>query len=360
MDSRQIERFVDKISCGKVITEQKLKNNSKIKLILYSPDPFDRAISSEIYENEYDTAISMGILTEKELMCFLIENGQWSVGNNIKIEQIRNDIQKITRGLLDFILQTTKLERARLMLREAERSLIELIQNKNSLLINTAENYAIMQQQRYIISKITCIANNKKLWENEINFEMEQDLELINKLTKLFFEESRIGHNILRLIARSHYWKTIWISSKNSNVLFNLSPTEWTENQKGLVYWSTVYDNVMESYERPTNKIIEDDDLMDSWFIRQSDKMDEQSSKNSVKDVVKDINKPGRKESFIITDAIGAKDVYKMNDQSAKIRLKAKEKMISKYGIVKEQDTPESQEEMRIQLTKQISSKGRN
>ncbi len=49
-----------------------------------------------------------------------------------------------------------------------------------------------------------------------------------------------------------------------------------------------------------------------------------------------------------------------MNDTAARIKLKAKEKMINKYGVVKDQETPESQEEMRIQLTKQISSKGRN
>jgi frataxin-like iron-binding protein CyaY len=292
-------------------------------------------------------------------MYYLIETEQWSVENNIKIETMKEDIKKITKGLLDFILQTDKLEKARLMLRKVERSLYELIHVKNNLLINSAENYASMQQQRYLISKVTYKPDREKFWSSDSEFESEQDLELINRLTKLFFEESRMGSRTIRSVARSYPWKLIWVSSKSNNTLFNLSPSEWTDNQKSLIYWSNIYDNVMESHERPSNRIIEDDDLMDSWFIRQADKMESQTNKNNINNMIKDNGKPGRKETFIVTDPQSAKEVYSMNDPHARVKLKAKEKMIVKHGALKEQDSPDSQEEMRTQITKQFMKKGR-
>jgi len=358
MDSFQVERMIYKISCGKILTEQKLIDNSIIKLLLYPPTDINKANSTFIYENEYNNAIIMDILTEKELMCWLVETGQWSVENNIKIESIKDDIHKITKGLLDFILNNKKLEQARLMLRKAEKTLYKLIDEKNKLMINSAENYSIMQQQRYLISKIVYTLDDKPLWQNDFDFENYQDLSLINRLCRLFFEESRIGSKTLRFLARSNYWKMIWTTSKEMNI-FDIPPMQWTDNQRGLVYWSKVYDNISESSDRPSNKIIDDDDLLDSWFIRQSDKMEAQSNKNNINNIINDNNKPGRKETFIVTDNASSKDVYSMNDASSRIKIKAKQKILTEKGEIKEQDTPEGKEEIRIQFSKQSIAKGK-
>jgi len=202
--------------------------------------------------------------------------------------------------------------------------------------------------------------NREKLWKNIEDFENEQNLELINKLSRLFFEESRFGVKTIRSIARSNDWKMIWIANRNNSNLFNFSPSEWTDNQKALVYWSTIYDNIMESTDRPSNRIMEDDDLMDSWFIRQAEKMESQTNKNSINSLIKDTNKQGKNEMFILTDQNSAKEVYGLNDSAARIRMKAKEKLVNKAGVLKEQDTPEGQEALRTQLTKQLSSRRRN
>lgn len=356
MDSFQTERIIYKISCGKVFTDHELRNNSKIQVILYPPTDMERAISSFVYENEYTNAVSMDILTEKQLMCWLVETEQWSVENNIKIEAIREDIHKITKGLLDLILNTKKLEQARLMLRKAEKTLFQMINERNILLSNSIENYASMQQQRYLISKISHTIDGKLLWSNDFDFANEQDLPLINKLSKLFFEESRLSSKVLRSIARSNAWKMIWISNKHNNI-FDLPPMQWTDNQRGLVYWSNIYDNVAGCHDKPSNKIIDDDDLLDSWFIRQSEKVESQASKNNIDNIIKTNNKPGRKETFIVTDNVAAKDIYGMNDTSARVKIKAKQKIVNEKGEIKEQHTPEGQEEMRIELTKKLGSR---
>ncbi|WP_124118456.1 hypothetical protein [Paenibacillus xylanexedens] len=52
-------------------------------------------------------------------------------------------------------------------------------------------------------------------------------------------------------------------------------------NQVALVFWSTFYDNIFEHPERPDNKTIENDDLLDRWVEQKGKEMEEMARKNS-------------------------------------------------------------------------------
>jgi len=355
MDSFQIEKLIDFISCDKIITEQRLSNGALIELLLYNPSAIDKKRSFLVYEKAYDIAIEMGLLTEEELKIFFIENGLWSIEKEVRIETIRSDINKITKGLLGLIFQKNKLNIAKLMLRKAEKELMNLIVEKNILLKNSAENYGLSQKQKYIISRIVYNENEERFWRSIRDFENEQNVSLINKLCSLFFEESRLNNKTIRKIARSYQWKTIWCISKNSGNLFVELPINWTENQVSLAYWSYVYDMVAESYERPSTDIISDDDLLDSWLINQNDKIEEKCKGNKI-DNIKN-KKNGKQEVFVLADKDGAKDVYGLNDGLNRLKIQAKQKTINSKGSVKEQNLPDSQIEMREQLANQMKSK---
>lgn len=358
MDSFQIEKLIDFISCDKIITEQRLNNGSLIELILYNPPMIDKKRSFLIYEKEYNKAIETGLLTEEELKIFFIENKLWSIEKEIRIETIKNDITKITKGLLGLIFQKNKLNTAKLMLRKAEKELMNLIIEKNILLKNSAENYGLSQKQKYIISRIAYNENGEIFWKSVCDFENEQNITLINKLCNLFFEESRLSNKTIREIARSYQWKTIWCISKNSGNLFSKSPISWTENQTSLAYWSHVYDMVMESYERPSMDIVKDDDLLDSWLINQNDKIEDKCKGNKI-DNIKN-KKNGKQEVFVFADKDGAKDVYELNDNLSRLKIQAKQKVIDSKGNIKDQNLPDSQIEMRERLTDQIKNKMSN
>lgn len=51
-----------------------------------------------------------------------------------------------------------------------------------------------------------------------------------------------------------------------------------------------------------------------------------------------------------MADSDGAKRVYNMNDPGARIQIKARQKLLEQQGIIREQDMPDSQREMRQQL----------
>jgi len=58
-------------------------------------------------------------------------------------------------------------------------------------------------------------------------------------------------------------------------------------------------------------------------------------------------HKDGRQEQFIITDASGAEKVYSLNDPINRAKIKAKQQIIEKRTVVKVQNMPDSQAEMR-------------
>lgn len=349
MDHFQKERIINHISWGHTICESD-------NLILRPLTIQEKSISSSIYEKEYGNAINSEIMKEEELLCYLIENKEWSIENENKINQIKGDIKKIVRGLLDLVFQKNKLNVAKLMLRKAEKCLTELITEKNSLLINNAESYASLKQQRFIISKVANQEDGSLFWENDEEFNNFTDLELINRLTNIFFVQSRISTSIIRELARTQPWRNIWLASKGVGNLFNKVPLELTDNQLELISWSQAYDNVYESYERPSQEIIEDDDLLDSWFMRQSEKIEERCKKEGIDNLVKN-KKSGKQEVFIIADKDGAKNVYGLNDNLSRLRIQAKQRVIDSKGIIKDQNLPDNQMEMREQLANQLREK---
>lgn len=357
MDSFRIENVIDSIICDKIITEQ-YADGSLIELLLYNPSPLDKKRSIVIYDKAYQQAIESGLLTERELKTFYIENGLWSMEKERRIDTIRDDIHKILKGLLSLIFHKNQLKIAKAMLRKAESELRNLLIERAILLKNSAEDHAMSQKQRYILSVIVYNTNNERFWKSNSEFDNEQNIVLINKLCSLFFDESRFSAKTIKEIARSNQWKTMWCISKNSGKLFEISPVEWTDNQKDLAYWSYVYDIVSESYERPSKDIVNDDDLLDSWLINQNDKIEEKCNSNKI-DTLKN-KKGGKQEVFVFADKDGARDVYGTNDALSRSKIQARQKIIDLKGNVTDQSLPDNQIDMREQLSGQIKNKMKN
>jgi hypothetical protein len=342
MKEDEIDRLIRVISWGKILVD-----DTPTPLILDLPTSEDSAIAALIYEKAYKEATDESMSTEEEAIAYHIITGNWDIKTDKEIAGIQEDIKTITRGLLDFLFNKTKLEAARKTLRSAEKALLERIMKRNSLLEHTAEQYAMLKRQRYIISKITRTTDGNLFWPSDEAFNAFTNLKFIDHLCDIFFYESRLSQAAIREIARSKTWRLNWMSAKTAGHLFDGNPAEWSFNQKELVGWSNTYDMVHEAYERPSADIIEDDDLLDSWMMREGEKIENRTKKEIGEKLVAPSSKDGRQECFIVTDREGAKDVYAMNDRITRAKIKAKEKLIAKKGTVKEQNLPESQAEIR-------------
>lgn len=352
MDIAEQERIIAQIICRDVSATVLDRNGDLVPFVLHSPSPKEQAKASTVYSVEYQRAIILGISSEVDIIGDMIALGDWTEQKEIEIAGLHKDIYNIRRGLLDFEFNTTKLEQARSLLRRAESALLDRLSQRHGLLNNSAENHAGNCQQRYLISRITETEDGLLFWNTKDDFERFEDIGLITQLCEFFFMKSHLSSKKIRELARSQKWRMYWEVAKATNDLFDGPVAVWSWNQIELSYWSTIYDSVYEAYERPSKDIIVDDDLLDSWFIRQGEKND---SKTQANIPARSGRSGGRNEEFIMADKEGAKKVYQMNDPGSRAKIKARQKVLSQKGTVLEQHMPDSQGEMRQQLaTKQI------
>lgn len=346
MEHADIKRLIDIISWGKTIV-----STPSASFVLRQPTPEEKARASLIYTNALTKAIQCGMLTEEDTLNSLVEFGQWNIKKQEAIDGIQKDIHTIRKGLLDFLFNKNKLEKARKLLRNAEKVLTVRLIERQELVSTSAETQALLEYQRYLIGLVTETKNGDSYWPSSREFDEESNTELIQNLCKTFFYQS-VPTNVIRLVARSGAWRAVWNSSKHFGNIFNSDISVWSDLQHELIHWSLAYDGVYEAFERPSEDIIEDDDLLDSWFIRQHDKI---IAKTNKADVEKQIaghqpKKGGRNEQFIMADSHSAKKIYDMNDPMSRAKIKARQKVLKEKGAVKEQHMPDSKRDIQEQL----------
>lgn len=356
MTETEKERVITSITCADIFIDT-FYNGDCISLVLTPPTARDLARSIHIYKTEYLLAINNNMMSEDELLCNKIELGHWDPETDIQIAGITADIKNLKKGLIDLWFNKGHLENARSTLRSAESALMSRLMKKADILDGSAEAHAKMRQQRFLISRITKTLDDELLWASEKEFDDCREVTLINRLANTYFAISCCGAKVLREIARTCPWRQLWKSCSPVEI-FGRTANEWTYNQKELAAWSGTYDSVFEAYQRPPKEIVDDDDLVDSWLMRESEKMEDKTTGDLSSSVLpKSGKKSGREEVFVVSDKEGAKNVYAMNDPLAKAKIKAQQKHMEKHGSVKDQNLPQSQQQMRQQIMKDRSQK---
>lgn len=344
MDEDARQRLLDQICWGNMLFTE----HTPVPLVLHVPTSEIKARSAIVYNTCFRQALQDGLMRKEAVIEHFTVLGEWNPQTDIEIDGIRKDIQTMKRGFLDYLFQKQKLEKVRTTIRNAEKALMERLSMRMKLTKISADSQAMMMQQRFVISKITKTMDDVLYWPTDKAFSDERNVELINRLVDMFYQNSIISINEMRELSRTYPWRGLWMANKERGNWFNKSPEQYSNLQQSLLYWSSLYDMVSESMDRPIKDVIEDDDLLDSWFLRQSDKSEESARENLFKPQIDQIkHKNGRQEQFIVTDQTGAKQVYALNDPISRARIKAKQKIIDEKLKIKEEKMPDSQIEMR-------------
>ena len=92
--------------------------------------------------------------------------------------------------------------------------------------------------------------------------------------------------DLMRLLAKSKAGKIEWSIYKSIEVntnMFSSNYNDWSLAQKFFVYWSSFYASVGESFERPPERVIQDDELLEVWLKRQDEQFKERAEENWTK-----------------------------------------------------------------------------
>lgn len=266
MSSYEREYFVSRIRSGMYIIKV-----GGIKIKVLTPTVEDEFTANEAFKETYETALEDDILTEEEMHTWMLERGLWSEDKDVKIEGIKKDMDNLKVGIFQSRHNQKLVEQSRRYLRGAEKAIAEMTMEKNEMFSKTCEGLAY-QARAMKLFELCCFVGSEPLNVDEVDTSS-----LFYIYNQMFLNESQ-----LRFLSRNDPWRLCWIIKDHVKLFANGPGRELSNDQKGLLVWSSMYDNVQESMECPTQDVIDDDDMLDGWFIVQRKKQESDRAKAEI------------------------------------------------------------------------------
>ena len=326
MKQHEREFFIYKIRSGKIF----LPNN----LVIHPPTIEQSVLACMHYDKSFSEAFDDEIMTEEEMLDWMKTQSLWSDEDEEKIKGIQKDIEKLKKEIYNARNNELLAEKIRLYIRAGEKQLSNITVRKNKYYQNTCEGIANTDKISFLMQRTTYRDN--ALCDPE-------DIDISEVVT--YWQKDMLPEHKLRDIARNEPWRSIWSIKDSARIkLFcNKDDEELTFNQKSLVIWSQMYDNIQESVDCPTKRVIDDDDMLDGWFIIQSEKRDQERSDqefdNSVGEKVKNSS-----EIFMTPNTEADKKwIENMNSLESKMIKKERAAVIQEKGTVSQADFKDEQ-----------------
>lgn len=334
MKQHEREFFIATIRSGKTF----LKDG----LIVISPTIDQLVQSCQKYNEAYEEALNDGLMTEEEMSSWMKEQYIWTSFHENRLEDIKKKIENFKVEIYEARQDPKLAKRIRLSIRESEDILSAELMQKNYNYQNTCEGFASTEKTAWLIENLTF--KNNELYDFS-------DISLQTVIEQWYM--SFLSDNKCRDLARNEPWKSLWIIREKSELqLFaNAGITELNHNQKNLIVWSQMYDNIQESLDCPSKEVIEDDDMLDGWFIIQNRKREKEKLEKDFENSTKNAKIKGSSEVFIMAkNPEKAKNIQNMNSATAQAIINQRTKTIDSKGSVGQQDFHD--EKMKIHTKK--------
>jgi hypothetical protein len=341
MKHHEREFFIYMIRSGKIYIE---KDNTT--LIIHPPTIDQSFEASLIYDKAYKQAMIDGIMSEDEINEWMLESGLWSLDKDKKSDGFKQDLEKLKIEIYNNRSDSKLREKIRLYIRSGEKQYAEHLREKTQYYQNSREGYALSEKVSWIIKN--CTYKNNKLYDFK-------DISLSYVIDE--WQNSILSESIIRELAREEPWKSLWSIRENIGIkLFNNTDgQELTQNQKHLITWSQVYDNIQESIDCPTEEVIKDDDLLDGWFIVQSKKREKERLEKDFESKTQNEKIKNSSEIYVMADRNDPNSINKinqLNDAHAKaIKQQRFDIIKQKDGTVRQHDFLDEKRKMQMDIT---------
>lgn len=293
-----------------------------------------------------------GILTDSEMEDLLIKNGLWSTeeetelsGASIRMDGLKEEMYRYYEGF-----KSGQVEKLRHLLTRLRMRSGELFRKKHSYDLYTCSGLASMNQLHFMLINNTILPDGRRL--KDINPD-----DIYIRILSEQYAVNRPSDNDIRQAAKLDMWRSIWHSAKGATSVFGLPASDLSEEQRSLIGWSRLNDNISESVEPPDKVVLEDDDLLDGWLLVQHKKREaEKKEKDSGGS-----KRPGAQEVYIPADTSNdAARIDSMNSVAAQLTKKQRARMLERNGVVSQEKMPDSQRQMLMEATQAFHDRMRS
>lgn len=342
-DKEECEFLVSKILTGKTF----LTFGGK-QLISFPASIEDRYVAQTIYKQKYKEAVSNGVSTKKEIDEYLIKYGHWSEEEEKMLKsELPDKIENLKVELYNSYANFKSRDEIRKRLDTAKLEFAKLNRKKLKFDGDSAEGYASSCRDTYLICSSVYDEDGEKIL-NKYDY-LGEDYSICQAIVAEYYT-NYVHDNYTRYLATQEPWRSIWSTGKNESGVFGKPATELTPEQKSILSWSRIYDNIYENPDCPPDIVMEDDDMLDGWMIIQARKRKD----SKMKGLAESISKVKGDEVYLLADTVDdANRIHNLNDADGKMKIKNRQKeidMAEKEGrSLKAQHTTEAQLQMRNQ-----------
>lgn len=310
--------------------------------ILRSPNALIKYKACLLYDKIINDEKYSSWIRESEMTRIMVQLGLWAQDSDKTMTKLDNNIEECKLKLYENLKRPDVFKLTKKTLQSYRNQLNYLSQIKNNFRNNTLEGFAESAKSEYIICN-TLYANNKKIFKvSDINAKNTHNYNLFNTLIQEVYKDT-ISISDIRELSRTPQWKTYWCANKDR--VFKGNVTSWTDDQRTLVNYSKMYDNVYEHPDCPEDSVINDDDVLDGWFIFQKKKREREQKQSQFNSTSKKNKLDNAQEIFLMPNENQTiEDIMDLNDPIAKARFKQKINYINKVnGSVDEAKLPDVQ-----------------
>lgn len=328
MNRRIKEQILNRIISGEIIYRN--------KYVIRAPTRRSKNCSNVLFEEICVENKFASLLSDEEIPQILIRMGELDSDYKERLEQSYNLLEKLK---VDIFKEKINHDKIRRNIRGVERAVDKCESKINYLRTFTLYGFASIIRYQYLIYDNLFYLNSDQKVFSSFN---EADSLLLDKIYS-FLSKKFISSTQYREIARTEPWRSYWMGGKYN--VFGKPIIDWTDEQRNLCSFSTMYDNAYGSYDCPSDDVINDDDRFDGWIIYTRQESENKRKEGELGDRYKKYDKYN--EVFVVADSKeDAEKVYSWNSPES-IKMKQQRAIaVGKTGSAKEAELPDKQIEI--------------
>lgn len=284
LTEEKIQEIILEILSGERLIRQNTYNNSKelpsIVKLSY-PSAADRQLCDILEEVSLEQSIQDGLPSENDLEEVMYE-AFFSVEDLEKL----HDLQEKKKGYESLLKKRVKGTDIYLKnqekLREIEHEVLKLERKRQQVSEYTAEYQAKEDKYFELLARSAYHLEGYRVWENAEHLLRSTDTNyaysILNKFLDFYWGYST---KIIRRVARSPQWRTMYLASEKGSRLTDICAKDLPISYLHLMSWSMYYQSIQEMLpsERPTQDIIEDDEKLDKFMQEYQIKVKKEAEK---------------------------------------------------------------------------------
>ena len=224
------EYFVSQIRAGIVYIVEE-----EITLKIFNPTIEQQLESSFVFDKVYSEAYRDEVMSQDDMMEWMLEQGVWSEEKDDQIEGLKKDIERCQIEIFNARNNKGQAEHIRKYIRAGEAQLIALLSQQLEYYNNTLEGIATTAKAHWLTTQCTFLDGRPyDFSEMAVNYVYSS------------YRETLLQGEEIRELARSEPWKSLWMTRKETgcNLFFDTKNRILNDNQKNLVVWPQLYDNI--------------------------------------------------------------------------------------------------------------------